>query len=305
MGPLLFILYVNDFSRASDLLFSILFADDTTVLIEGHEYQKLIKTLNEELCKVHKWLQANKLTLNIRKTHYMLFHRVRLKKEQLNIYFRGKSIFRVNSTKFLGVIIDDKLKWTAHIQYIKNKLSKLIGIMYKCRNYFDKETMRNLYFSFIYPYLTYCVEIWGNACNIHLDPIVKLQKKCIRTITYSSYLEHTQPLFDSLNILCFHKLVIQRISLMMFKNEVGLVPKPISQLFTKNNEYHDYNTRHSSSLHLSVGRGEAIYRSFSFHGINIWNYLKMHVPIDVSYIRFKKLTISYLIANDIVYRIKS
>ena len=90
----------------------------------------------------------------------------------------------------------------------------------------------------------------------------------------------------------------------MFKNEVGLVPKPISQLFTKNNEYHDYNTRHSSSLHLSVGRGEAIYRSFSFHGINIWNYLKRHVPIDVSYIRFKKLTISYLTANDIVYNVR-
>ena len=78
--------------------------------------------------------------------------------------------------------------------------------MYKCRNYFDKGTMRNLYFSFIYPYLTYCVEIWGNACNIHLDPIVKLQKKCIRTITYSSYLEHTQPLFDSLN--CYYFLSI-------------------------------------------------------------------------------------------------
>ena len=79
----------------------------------------------------------------------------------------------------------------------------------------------------------------------------------------------------------------------MFKNEVGLVPKPISQLFTKNNEYHNYNTRHSSSLHLSVGRGEAIYRSFSFHGINIWNYLKMHVPIDVLYLRFKKLILFY------------
>ena len=176
LGPLLFILFVNDFSRASDLLFFILFADDTTVLIEGHEYQKLIETLNEELCEVDKWLQANKLTLNNRKTYYMLFHRVRLKREQLNIYFRGETIFRVNSTKFLGVIIDDKLKWTAHIQYIKNKLSKSIGILYKCRNYFDKETMRNLYFSFIYPYLTYCVEIWGNACNIHLDPIVKLNK---------------------------------------------------------------------------------------------------------------------------------
>ena len=70
----------------------------------------------------------------------------------------------------------------------------------------------------------------------------------------------------------------------MFKNEVGMVPRPISQLFTKNNEYHDYSIRHSSSLHLSVGRDEAIYRSFSFHGINIWNHLKMHVPVDMSYI---------------------
>ena len=116
-GPLLFILCVNDFFRALDILFSILFADDTTVLIEGLDYQKLIETLNEKLCKVDKWLQANKLTLNIRKTHYMLFHRVQLKREQLNIYFRGKTIFRVNSTIVLGVIMDNKLKWTAHIQY--------------------------------------------------------------------------------------------------------------------------------------------------------------------------------------------
>ena len=93
LGPLLFILYVNDFSRTSDLLLFILFADDTTVLIEGHEYQKLIETLNEELFKVDKWLQANILTLNIRKTHYMLCHRVRLKKEHLNISFRGRNNF--------------------------------------------------------------------------------------------------------------------------------------------------------------------------------------------------------------------
>ena len=179
--------------------------------------------------------------------------------------------------------------------------------MYKCRNQFDKETMRNLYFNFIYPYLTYCVEIWGSARNIHLDPIVKLRKKCIRTITYSSYLEHTQPLFDSLNNLCFHKLVIQRISLIMFKNEIGLVPKPISQIFTRNNEYHDYNNRHSNSLDVSVGRSKAIYRCFSFHGIIICSQLKMHVPTDVSYtsICFKKITLSYLIANDIVYRMIS
>ena len=109
-------------------------------------------------------------------------------------------------------------------------------------------------------------------------------------------------MFNSLNILCFHKLVIPRISLILFKNDMRLVPKPISQLFTKKTL--NAIIGHSSSFHLSFGRGEAIYRSFSFHGINIWNYLNMHVPIDVSYLRFKKLTLSYLIANDIVYRIK-
>ena len=144
-------------------------------------------------------------------------------------------------------------------------------MLHKCLNYFAKETMRNSYFSFIYPYLYYCVEIFGTACNIHLDPLVTLQKMYpYYNVLILINLEHTQiiqPLFNSLNILCFHKFVIQHISLIMLKNEVELVPKPISKLFTKNNEYHDYNTRHSSSLHLSVGRGEGIYRSFNFYGI--------------------------------------
>ena len=105
----------------------------------------------------------------------------------------------INSTKVLRVLIDDKLKWTAHIQCIKNKLSKSIGIIYKCRKYFDKETMQNLYFSYIYLYLIYCLEIFGNACNIHLASSLSL-KKYICTITYSSYLEHTQPLFNSLTL---------------------------------------------------------------------------------------------------------
>ena len=92
----------------------------------------------------------------------------------------------------------------------------------------------------------------------------------------------------------------------MLEYKKGLVPKPISQLFNKNNEYHDYNTRHSSSLHLSVGRGKTIYKSFSFHGVYICNHLKMHYPLMCHIIIcFKKLNLSYLTANDIVYRINS
>ena len=85
----------------------------------------------------------------------------------------------------------------------------------------------------MYPYLIYCGEVWGNACDTHLDPIIKVQKRCIRTITFSCYFEQTEPLFRELEILSFKKLVIQRIILMMFKYSLGIVPKPIILLFTK------------------------------------------------------------------------
>ena len=97
----------------------------------------------------------------------------------------------------------------------------------------DKVTLRNLNFTFVYPYLIYCVEVWGNACDTHLDPIIKIQKKCVRVITFSHYLEPTELLFKDLKILAFKKLVIQRILPMMIKNNIGIVPKPISSLLTK------------------------------------------------------------------------
>ena len=91
----------------------------------------------------------------------------------------------------------------------------------------------------------------------------------------------------------------------MFKNSKEIVPIAIHMLFARNDHYHNYNTRQSRSLHPSVGRGEAeaIYRSFSFHGVNIWNYLSKHIPVNVTYIRFNKLTKSYLLNNNIIYRL--
>ena len=162
------------------------------------------------------WLQANKLTLNTDKTHYMVFHRARIKSKTGKISIRNNAIDEVKSTKFLGVTIDDKLKWTEHIQYIKNEISKSNGILIKIKPDLDKVTLRNLYFTFVYPYLIYCVEVWGNACDTHLDPIIKIQKKCVRVITFSHYLEPTESLFKDLKILAFKKLVIQRILPMMF-----------------------------------------------------------------------------------------
>ena len=97
-----------------------------------------------------------------------LFHRARIKTKSNIISFRDDTIPSVTTTKFLGLIIDDQLKWLEHVQYIKNKLSKSVGILCKVQHYLDQQTLHNLYPTFVYPYLNCGVEIWRNACNIFL-----------------------------------------------------------------------------------------------------------------------------------------
>ena len=200
-------------------------------------------------------------------------------------------------------IKDYQLKWLEHIQYIKNKVSKSVGILCNVQHYLDQQTLLNLYYTFVNPYLIYGVEIWGNACNVYLDPLLKLQKKVSKNYyifksfrTYRTFISKTRN-------FKFKKLVIHHIAMLMFKNSKQIVHIAIHMLFARKDQYHNYNTRQSRSLHPSVGRGEAIYRSFSFHGVNIWNYLSKHIPVNVTYTRFDKLTKAYLLNNNITYRL--
>ena len=158
--------------------------------------------------KINTWLECNGLVINTDKTHYMVFHRAKFKSINNDKYIRDIKIERVTSVKFLGLIINDQLNWLEHIQYAKNKISKSIGILDKVRIYLDKTTLHNLYF--IYPYLIYGIEIRGNACNSYLEPLIKLQMKCIGRITFSHYLEHTDLLFKELKFFKFTKLVTHR-----------------------------------------------------------------------------------------------
>ena len=148
-----------------------------------------------------------------------------------------------------------------------------------------------MYHSFVFPYLIYCVEIWGNASAIHLDPLIKIQKKSIRAITFSELSAPSEPLFLRTNILNFDKLVFQSICLMMFKHHIDDVPKPISDLFQTNDNYHSYSTRnYSQALRTPIiGKSEAIYQTFTYIGSLAWNYISSKIPTDVSYICFKNI----------------
>ena len=127
--------------------------------------------------------------------------------------------------------------------YTYGHIFKIIGIMYKARRYLNKSSLKNLYYTYIYPYFIYCIEVWGSAANCHLNSLFFLQKKIIRIMTFSPYLAHTGPIFIDLAILPFDKIYIDRISIMMFKVEYELLPKSVTQMFSKNKDIHSHDTR--------------------------------------------------------------
>ena len=246
LGPLFFLLCINHLPNVSEKLFAILFADDTSVFLEGKDLAEITNTLNAELAKLTVWLSANKLTLNTSKSHFMIIHRAKLKSSdtKIPVILSNTILEQVTFIKFLGVIIDNKLTFERHIVYTKNKISKGLGIITKARKYLNRETLLKLYNAFVFPYLTYCVEVWGTAPKKYLDPLIKIQKKIVLIITFSPYLCHTDPIFKDLNLLPISKLVTQRIGLLMFKYSIH------SETYNKYHQYTGTSQRHLISIVL-------------------------------------------------------
>ena len=146
----------------------ILFADDTYLFCNGPNLNDLTEEINEELKLVYTWVKVNKLSLNIEKTNFMLFMLKKFPCVKVSVVVDNHPINEVHHTKFLGVIIDNKLKWKEHINYISKKIAKGIGVIVKATKLFDKVTLLSLYNSLILPYLSYCIHIWGNAYQTHL-----------------------------------------------------------------------------------------------------------------------------------------
>ena len=175
LGPLLFLLYIHDIVNVSTDLFYTIYADDTNVFLTGNNLLSLYQTMNNELGKIVTWLNSNRLSLNILKSHYMIFTNKTVVVDA-SIQINSIVLERVESTKFLGVYLDTKLDWKKHISYVKSKIARGVGIIRKARKYLNKESLLTLYYSFIYPYFIYGIEVWGNAYHSTLASVMKLQK---------------------------------------------------------------------------------------------------------------------------------
>ena len=228
----------------------------------------------------------------------MVFHRAKHINLDIKLCVNNVPIQQVYNTKFLGVIIDNDLNWSNYISYINSKIEKEIGIICRSRKLFSKSALINLYYAFIFPYLIYCVEEWGNALSTHTQPLIKLQKEIIRIITNSYFLAPSEKLYTETGILPFVTLVNYRIGLLMFKNAKYTVPISLYRLYKLNSDVHNYNTRQAHHIHLFKGNIEFIYRTFKFQSVYIWNIILYNININVSFPTLKHLLTRFLMNNN-------
>jgi hypothetical protein len=185
LGPLLFILYINDIAKCSEILRLILFADDTNNFYSNSDMSEIENIVNTELCKLSTWFKANKLSLNATKTNFIIFGYKKMSKygKKLKLMLDGNVLERTDCTKFLGVYLDEKLKWHTHLNHISGKIAKGLGMLGRVSKILPSNVLRTLYHTLIFPYLNYCCIAWGGAGATALHKIVILQNRVIRIIT--------------------------------------------------------------------------------------------------------------------------
>ena len=271
LGPLLFLLYINDLPNASNF-FVKLFADDTFLSLSSQNFNELKKKANFEIKKVHNWLIANKLTLNIKKSKFMIISKRKgVNKNSFKLKINGKAIERCTSYKYLGLFIDDELTWKNHIKHVCQKLSKACGIISKIRHCVDIKTLKIVYYALGYSYLRYCNIVWGNTTKNILKPLVVLQNRILRIMAFAPFGRiDIDELYLKLRLLGLEKIHYLEKAKFMYKYYKNNLPANFDNYFESQNAItHSYNLRSRNPPRQIL----SIYaeRMIKNNGRDIWN----------------------------------
>ena len=264
IGPLLFIIYLNDLANACNLFKPIIYADDTALFtaLEGQITNYNISNINHDIQKVTDWFKLNRLSLNKEKTKAMLFHTHQRQVNDIDITIEGENIEFVNEFNYLGIILDKSLTFKPHVSHISKKVARTNGVLCRLKNILPRDTLKTIYNSLILPYLSYGVIVWG----MHTERLLKLQKRSIRIIANAKFNAHTEPLFKALSLLKVNDIFLMQQYKFIFKLENNLLPYNFQfSMFVRNNEIHDYNTRYATNLRIPQSRTNLAKKSIRFH----------------------------------------
>lgn len=297
LGPLLFIIYMNDLYYISDKADVILFADDTSIFFSNSTIHSLHNIASNELNIFCDWFSANKLSLNIKKTNYIIFDNNTTRNWEKDIIIDGTIVKRVTTTKFLGVHIDSGLTWRDHISAISKKISVNVGILSKLKHSLPSNILLILYKTLVLPHLHYCNILWSGTNVSNLHQLTTLQKRAIRHVAKVAPRDHTSPLFRNFNLLKFTDIIYTSLAVFTYKAWNGLLPAAFNDFILSNTQIHTHNTRHSNFAHRHHFRTNIGLHSLRNRASKLWNTLTEISKDSPSLSAFKKNTVQDIISS--------
>ena len=288
-SPTFSAIYINDIVKSSKIFKFILFADDTSLYYSTKNPLDIQETVNNELANISDWLSANRLSLNVGKSKLLYFtNNSRNELAKIEIKINNQILAEVSDAKYLGVYIDNKLQWETHINNIKLRLSKGIGILAKIRHYVPSTVLRSLYFTFINSHTDYNLLNWGTAPKSNLDKISSKLRKAIRIINFKQHDEPATPLFKKLSILPLEDTIELKRANFMWKLEHSLIPPSLTDNFK-------YNQR--KQLSIPQNRLAQTASHITYAGPKLWGELPTKIKEKVSPKSFSNALKAHLLKN--------
>ena len=280
LGPLLFLIYINDMHKATKHSILYHFADDTNLLYSNKDCNLMRKNVNEDLKLIFEWLCANRLSVNTDKTEFILFKPPRkIFNSRITLKLNKKTIYESKKLRYLGLIVDNKLSWRYHIHELTKKLSRTNGILNKLKNLgLPNSTLLSIYSSLFQSHMSYGLCIWGQTCSNYLKKIESVQNKAVRIISGADWDAPCNPIYKKLGILKVKDLVNHKFASLMWDFDHNLLPNSFESFFNYAKNTHKYGTRFANANKLCENKkfNTNTYgiNSFTFVGPKVLNSLK-------------------------------
>ena len=230
LGPVLFLLYINDIYRSSNQIRFVHF-DDTTALASDSDINNVHATVNRELVGVDNWLKANRLSLNVSKTSYMIISN---QKYAIGMRIRDSILTKVSTVKFLGVTLDENFTFSDHVKNFTTNISKSVGAMRRLHCQLPADVMVKLCYSLVYSHLTYAVLAWGTSGRTNAAKIECAHRRACKLLTDFNH-----------RILTFHSIYDYFALLKDFNTNTLNFYQYFNDKLSSHQPSHMHNTRHS------------------------------------------------------------
>jgi exonuclease III len=267
IGPLLFLIYINDLpSIVGKNNNIVLYADDTSLTITDTNRDDFFYQINKMLKELDNWFDANLLKLNFHKTHYMEFKTRKQLNYNVQVLHNSNCIINASVTKFLGLLIDETLTWNQHVQQLIKKMTTASYALRSVKHSLPIETLKIIYYASVHSIMSYGIIFWGTATGA--NKVFLTQKKILKIIYNIRPRDSSREIFKQNQIFTLYSQYIYSLLLFTIKNQ---------HLFTVNKSIYEYSTRNNNNLHPSLTNLTKVKNGPYAMCIKVYNHLPYYI----------------------------